>query len=316
MAIQKEFWVNDISENLFPDNSFAKNARQTIAEYIRGKYVHIPQAGAVPNVVVDRTTIPATSTRRVDTDIVFRIQSFSTDPVTIREEELQFETKDKIRSVLADHVGALSELVHTNLIYAWVAALAANASAGNAGSATAAASVVRTSGANVTAHLSGATGTRKALTFADMQSAKLVLDKQRIDAKGRYALLTPDMEKQLINDASLQGFRMQAGINNSTGTLEGQMIAGFMIMVRVNTAVYDNVTPTIKAVGAASAVTDNDMVLCWQKDCVETAQGDIKFYELIDSPLSYGSIYSTEMFAGGTKRRKDGTGIVAIVQIP
>lgn len=315
MAIEKDLWVEDIQENLFLNNSFAKFAKQTSPEHIKGRYVHIPQAGDVPGTVTDRSSLPATVTRRVDTDIVFRMQSISTNPVALTNQEVHFETKDKIRSVLADHVGALSDNVHTNLIYSWVAALLANASAGNAGSATAAAGVIRTSGSAVLAHMSSATGNRKALTYADMKRAKVVLDKQKISSAGRYALIDSDMESQLMDDAALQGFKMTTSINNGSASLEGQVIAGFTILVRVVTAVYDNAgTPVIKAVGGAAATTDNGVVVCWQKDCVETAQGSIEFFADESNPLYYGNLYSTEIFCGGTKRRKNGEGIVCIVQ--
>ena len=314
MAILKEFWLNDIEENLYPDNSFGKFSRQTSSEYIKGKIVHIPQAGDAPTVVIDRTTIPATSTRRVDTDLVFVIQSFSTDPVTIRSEELNFETKDKIRSVLYNHVEALSEAVHDNLAYNWLAARAINSAIGNAASATPAATVIRTTGADIATHVTATTGARKMFTYADLLSAKKVLDIQKVSKLGRYALLTPDMLQQLLLDTALQGFRNTAVVDNINGTFS-QKIAGFEILERVKTAIYTNAsTPVVKAVGAASAVTDNDCVMVWQKDCVETSQGSIEFFEQMGAPTSYGSIYSTEIFAGGTKRRKDGKGILAIVQ--
>ena len=316
MSVQTEFWTNDIEENLYPDNSFAKFAKQTIKQYIQGKVVHIRQAGVQPNVVIDRVTIPATSTRRVDTDLIFAIQSFTTDPVTIRNEELNFETQDKIRSVLYDHVEALSEAVHDNLAFSWLASRAINPALGNASSATPAAAVIRTSGSNIVAHLTGATGNRKMFTYADLLSAKKTLDTQKIVKTGRYALLTPDMIQQLLLDPALQGFRNTAVVDNVNGAFN-QKIAGFTILERVKTAIYDNsATPVVKAVGAAASTADNDCVMCWQENCVENAQGSIDFFEIQKSALSYGNIYSTELFAGGTKRRKDGKGIIAIVQTP
>lgn len=315
MAIQRELWIEDIVENLGLNDSFAKFARQSPAEYIHNKYVHIPQSGADPDVVVDRTSLPATATRRVDDDIVFRIQSLSTDPVAITDQELNFETKDKIRSVLAGHVRKLSNSVHTNLIYSWVAGVTANASAGNAGSATAAASVIRTTGSAIVAHLAGATGNRKGLTYADLRKAKLKLDNQNIPLEGRYALLDPDMESQLMSDPELQGFKNTVSVNNGSGSLAGQVIASFTIIVRTVTGVFNNAsTPVIKAVGAASATTDNGVVVCWQMDNVERAMGSVNFFERARDPQYYGNLYSTEIFHGGTKIRKNGDGIVCIVQ--
>lgn len=317
MAIERDLWIDVIEENLFQDNSFAKFAIQTPQESMKGRYVHIPQAGNIPGIVLDRSIFPAIVERRVDSDIVFRMQSISSNPVQISNQELQFETKDKIRSVLADHVGTLSDRVHTNLIFSWVSALLANASAGNAGSATAAASVIRTTGANILPHAGGGTGTRKAFTYADLKKAKVKLDNQNIPAEGRYAIMDTEMESQLMADPALQGFKNSVSVNNGSGTLQGQVIAGFTILIRVTVVTYDNsATPVAKAIGGANAITDNAAVVCWQKDCVQTAVGTIDFFAGEKDPLYYGNLYSTEIFTGGTKRRKNGDGIVCIVQIP
>ena len=78
---------------------------------------------------------------------------------------------------------------------------------------------------------------------------------------------------------------------------------------------YDNSsTPVPKAVGAATAATDNQAVICWQKNAVAKAKGSVKFFENKNDALYYGDVYSAECKLGGRKRRSTGAGVIEIVQ--
>ena len=55
-------------------------------------------------------------------------------------------------------------------------------------------------------------------------------------------------------------------------------------------------------------------VLCWHKNSVENALGQVKFFEDEGNPQYYGDIYSALVRMGGRIRREDQKGVVAIVQ--
>ncbi len=75
MAIQKEIWQDHIEGNLFKNNEFLL-ASTDVGQYVlQGKVVHIPQAGALPTVVKNRTVIPATVVQRTDTDITYTLMN-------------------------------------------------------------------------------------------------------------------------------------------------------------------------------------------------------------------------------------------------
>ena len=50
MAIQREIWARTIVEGLFADNSFASKSVDDSEHVNEGKRVHIPNAGAPPDV--------------------------------------------------------------------------------------------------------------------------------------------------------------------------------------------------------------------------------------------------------------------------
>lgn len=63
MALQVEIWVKSIIEGLFANNTFAARSIDH-SEFVNEKTVHVPNAGAAPNVEKNRTVFPANVTER------------------------------------------------------------------------------------------------------------------------------------------------------------------------------------------------------------------------------------------------------------
>ena len=58
MALQVQIWIKSIIENLFADNSFASKSVDHSEFFLQTKTtVHVPNAGAAPSVVKNRTTL-------------------------------------------------------------------------------------------------------------------------------------------------------------------------------------------------------------------------------------------------------------------
>ena len=300
MAIQKEIWEDHIEGNLFKNNEFLLASTDASQYVLNGKVVHIPQAGATPTVVMNRSSLPATVVQRVDTDVTYVLNEFSTDPILIPQADALELSYNKRESVLNEYESSLRQLTADNLLVSW--------------SPSTTAGIIRTTGASVASHLDSTTGTRKKFTTTDLKYAQLTLNKQNVPLEERYALLSADMFQQLTDDMSQTQYRdFSAAFDAKNGVL-GQLF-GFKIMMRSNVIVYDNsTTPVVKATGAAAAADDNDAVLCWQMNAIERALGDITFFEKIGDPQYYGDIYSVSVRMGGRKRRADEKGLVAIVQ--
>lgn len=299
-GVEVEIWVDYIIGNLFKDDQFLNDCFDESEYVLGGAVVHIPQAGAKPTVVKNRSSYPAVAVRRTDTDITYPLDEYSTDPTHITDAEAAQASYSKMDSVLGEHVASLSENYADDMLYKWAP--------------TDAACIIRTTGADAATALSAsATGTRKTFVKEDLQRAQALLDKQKVSKKDRFALIPTDMASELKNDADLKKRDFGAELDLKDGVI-GKLY-GFTLRERTDTVLYTNAaTPVPKAPGAAGAATDNLAVICWQKNAVARAMGSKKFFEDLKSALYYGDIYSCAIRLGGRKRRSDGYGVVAIVQ--
>lgn len=301
-GITQEFWVNYIIGNLFKDNSFLNYCFDESDYVLEGSVVHIPQAGAKPTVVKNRSSFPATAVRRTDTDITYVLDVYTTDPTHIPNAETIEVSYDKIDSVLGEHIDSMEEAYADDMLVKWAP--------------TAASQIILTTGAASGSSLSaGATGTRKTFLKEDLKAAQTKMNKQKTPKNDRYALIPTDMLSELQDDPDL---KKRDGVNGNEMDIKNGVIGklyGFTILERSEGIAYSNAgTPVPKAYGSATATTDNQAVLCWQKNAVAKAKGSIKVYENKGDATYYGDVYSAEAKLGGRKRRAGGEGVIAIVQ--
>lgn len=301
MAIQKEIWQDHIEGNLFKNNEFLLASTDAGQYVLQGKVVHIPQAGALANIVKNRTSLPATIVQRTDADVTYTLDEYTTDPILIPNAETFELSYSKRESVLGEYEASLRQTVADNILVDW---------SPTGGSGT----IVRTTGSSTPTTLAGTTGNRKKLTVNDLKNAQLQLNKQNVPMEGRYALISADMFQQLTDDMSATQYRdFSAAYDVKDGVL-GRLF-GFNIMMRSGVVTYDNgAVPAVNPYGAAPDAADNDGVLCWQIGAVERALGQITFFERIGDPTYYGDVYSVSVRMGGRIRRQDASGVVAIVQ--
>jgi hypothetical protein len=298
-GIAREVWQDHIEGNMFKNNEFVLASVDAGQYVLQGKIVHIPQAGGVATVVKSRSSLPATVTQRTDTDVTYDLYPYSSDPILLPNAEKFELSYNKRESVLSEHEAALNERAADEILITWAPTAAGN--------------IVRTTGDAVAAHLADTTGNRNKITTADLKAAQLKLNKQNVSKTDRYALFSSDLLNQLTDDMTQTQYRdFSAAFDSKNGVLG--MLYGFKIMERSETVSYNEGATAVNAYGAAAAATDNDAVICWQKDAVERAVGSIKFFERTDDPTYYGDVYSFEVRVGSRKRRNDQKGIVAIVQ--
>lgn len=297
MAIQREIWEGDIVANLFKNNEFLQYAFNADQYVVQGKVVHIPNAGSAPDVEKNRSSLPAAVTTRTDVDITYNLDEFTSDPIRIPHADTVELSYDKRQSVTAEAQAKLREVVADSILVNW---------------APAAGQTIKTTGDTITAYTDAATGNRKALTVADIKSAAKKMNKDDVPQEERYALLSADMYDQLLNDLTATQYRdFSAAFDPATGIL-GRLY-GFNIMMRSSVLIY-NASYAVKAVGAAGATDDNDASLVWQKNSVERALGEVRFFEDLGNPTYYSDIYSFLLRMGGRIRRNDKKGVYALTQ--
>lgn len=308
-GLNPEVWVKTIQDNIYQNNDFLSRAIDD-SQYIKGLHVHIPQAGAKPNVVENRTTLPGTVGSRSDTDLTYQIKSYTTDPQLVQNfEEMQLSYPKRV-SMLMNQMETLRFVVAQKSLFTWAPSGATR--------------IVRSTGTASALNLphTTATSTRKAVTIADVTRLKSILDKDEVPQTGRI-LLVPEYiyNNDFLNIAGLIQADQYGAPNMGSGVVARLM--GFDIMIRSTGLVYDNTgTPLIKSTNGngniTEATTDNGAILGYHPGYVSRAMGSIIPYlnngTGTGDAAYYGHIFSSEIFHGAGKRRSDQAGTAAIVQ--
>ena len=309
--ISQEVFANYIVEKLRRSNPHLGLAADE-SQYVKaGAVVHIPQAGASPQTVKNRSTFPAVATQRGDTSVTYALDSFTTEPVHVAWSEQAEISYDKTDSVLADHVATLMEAVGDNMLYNWVVGLK------NKGAATdtiPAANVIITSGALDEIEIAqGVTVQRNAFTYKELEKAQYIMNHQNVPKTDRYVLLESKMYQQLLDSLSanqMAAFQAAADLKNGVC---GRLF-GFDVLERSSVLLFTAAKAPVVP-GTTVANTMNPAALCWQKDCVTVAKGDIMPYQDYGNPQYYGDIFSAEVKMGGRCKRADWSGVVAIMAV-
>lgn len=295
-----ETWAKYIIERFWKDNQFLKNAYDDSLYVLQGRIIHIPQIGAAPVVVKNRTVFPATAVRRADTDVLYSLEEYTTDPTHIPNIDSIHISYSKQDSVLGDHMSTLTETVADDMLIKW----GANAT------------IVRTTGgtgAVTVPAVTGQTGTRLGLHHKDLQKLMIKMNVDNIPKDGNRNVMIDDNMfdyfYDTLGDTNAKDFsRFSDAANGVIGRLHG-----FNIMTRssVLAATSGN---AIKALGSTLAATDNLASVAWHKNSVAFAIGDKKLFQDLNNPLYYGDIHSLLVMAGGRVRRADGKGVYVIAQ--
>jgi len=181
----KILFARDIFDNLFPDDSFLVNSIDR-SEFVDGDWVNEATAGDVPEVVINPTSFPLETSKRTDTASGYKIDTYATKPTHLRFDENLVVNYDKRLSVLSDHLNEIQSSMTTNIAYKWGPTNSTN--------------IIRTTGDATNLSLSsGATGTRKRITFADFLAAKTYFDRNNIPLEDRHCLLNAVQAWELLS---------------------------------------------------------------------------------------------------------------------
>lgn len=317
-----EFWESTVAEFLMREYPWLMRAKDRSGN-VNNDIVHIPQAGALPGGLRNRSQYPAPIVKRTDTDILYGLDAISTNPTHISAAEKVPLSYDKVGSVFNDHIKQLNYLGAFNALYRWVGKNATMLDLN-------AANIKRTTGGVVATHLTGATGNRKVPLVADIATAKteLINQTKRELNPGKRALITDEtMYNQLKSDAVLASnlnYDLVGAVFQNGDLIK---IHGFdIIRTDVLTRFTNAGTPLAKdplsdadngvPYSTTAAATDNACMLLVDFDFVHIAKGSIKVFETLNDAAMQGDVYSALVRMGASRERFDQAGVVAIVQIP
>jgi hypothetical protein len=292
-----KLFSKEIQENLFPVNEFYKQSKLDANVSSQFGVVQVPQAGASPTVVKNPTSFPLSVSQRTDDVLEYNVDAFATNPIHIEDVNEAVTNYNKRQDIIKDHVKALNTRIADEMASIWAVTAATNK--------------IFTTGANVPAAAPSATGNRKGLVRADLAKLAVMFDKDDCLADERNILISASQYEELLNIESFINFDYV----NRKPVVDGQIgeIFGMKVFKRSRNTIFNN-SNVKKAVGAAGAATDKLSILGWSDSYVRRAEGSIKLFSDIDSPMYLGSIFNGLVRAGGTAGRTDEKGVYSLIQ--
>jgi len=293
-----KLFSKELQENLFPKNAYYKQSKVDGGIGAKFGSVEVPQAGSTPSIIVNPSSFPLTPSQRVDDVKSYNVDLYATDPIHIEDVNEIVTNYSKRSDIIKDHVMSLNSRVADEIGVAWAPVAASQ-------------KIFTTGVADGTALAPGATGTRNAMVRNDWADLATRFDIDDVAEGSKNALVDARLYAQLLKIDSFVNFDYV----NRKPTVDGQIgeIFGIKIFKRSRSVYYDG-SNAKKAVGAATAVTDNLSVLAWGDRYVRRAEGTVKVYANIDDPQFLGSIFNASVRAGGTSGRTDEKGVYALIQ--
>lgn len=313
--VPQELWNSYIIEKLRKTNPHIMLCTDESQHVKGGAVVYIPQAGAKPTVVKNRAFGAATAVQRGDTVVMYALDVFTTDPTALLKAETMELSYDKMDSVLADHTNTLAEAIGDELIYDWIRGVKPAVGGGTTTEFLPTSRRIPTTGASTPVNPEdGQTGTRKAMTYKEVQAMQAKFNKDNVPKTDRYTMLESYMQQEFIDSLSanqMAAFQASADLANG---IVGKF-AGFTFLDRSSVLALTS-GGAFRVPGEALAATDNLASIFWQKQSVTKALGDTELFQDFGNPLYYGDIHSGLVKMGGRCRREDWKGIGLVVQAP
>jgi hypothetical protein len=305
MAIQKEFWIPAIEENLYRGIELIANVATDDSAYVNNTTVHVPNAGAAPSVSRGNSTYPVAISERTDADINYDLTNFEIGPIRVGWADQMQLSYDKVKSVTNDFMGNMSEALRNYLLSQFMVTSTTSNTVATTGSST------------ETNWLGGdATGSLKHLIGANVRSAAKLLDKAKFSYSDRYLLVDYAQFWQLLGDITYNDARI-GHIAGFPVTLDN--IYGFTVVqlpyvgaLSTNSAGGTVIEPTAADGSYSFSANNRPVALAFHKSAVSWAKTSVKAFDQEQDPTMFGDILSASVFAGGQYRRSSADGVIMI----
>lgn len=274
-GLNKEIWTDILMDKFYPDGSFI-TASKDMSEFVEHNKIHLAEAGANPDVLVNNTTFPIPVTQRTDTPLEVVLQTLDTTSTVIRNAEQAELSYNKMESVMSGHKAELLAKQVKLAAYAWSPA-----------SATANNFILKTDGGVQTGF--------KKLTFEKVLELKSKFDQLNCPTDGRILVLNPIHSTHLYQQ-DLTLFR--------SAMSEGSLF-GFKVYASNAGVQYDLVALTKKTFGAVPDSNTVDCSFAYISTEVMRAVGDIDmFYTLKDPDNKGDKVNFQQRFIAASLRNK------------
>src|SRR6187549_431100 len=286
-------FTSEIQPKLFPSNSFLSRSMND-DQYVNVNTVELAHSGAIPEVKVDRTILPAPIAKRTDVATNYSIEELTTDPTLLQDSEALVVAYQKRASILDQHIKVQRQKMGNRALYKWAAG---------------ASSFRASTGTTRAAGRPAQTGNRKGFGIADILAVqqRFFADDVQADLEeiNGIAVMTPRQYSDLLAIAQFTDADKYGSSAIPSGVVRRAF--GFDIYVRSQVVVLDS-SDALKAEGATGATGDQDAAIFYSPSYVRRAVGAIKTYVDSDKPEYYGSIFSTMVRFGAIAARNDNKG--------
>jgi len=300
--LRRQF-LTELTPRLRPGNSWLSRSINDDA-YVNNNTVEIPTSGDDPNVVVDRTEIPATIKKRTDSASNYTLEELTTDPTHIGDSEQLTLYYNKRADLLNQHVEVQRKKMAERALYKWAAGADSTRIIASTGSS-------RTPGNTTGAQ----TGSRKAFIENDIIGIQQMFYADdvspELEAVNGIALITPAQYADLIKLDNFKRADAYGVSNIPSGVV--RRAYGFDFYVRSSVVSVD-ASNVLRAQGAAGATTTQDCAIFWSPSYVRRAIGAIKTYVNIGEATLYGDVLSTMVRFGAKAARSDNKGVYLLYE--
>lgn len=257
MGLHKEVWTGEMIRRFTHEGTFLQ-AVPDYSRYVDNNVIHLVDAGAKPEVLINNTTYPIAIQELTDSDVAISLDKFQTKATPITDDELHAISYKKIEHVVTSHRESLQETTGDKAAHAF-------APAGDATETP----VLKTTGDLVAG--------RKMMIHKDLVAFKAKLDTLKIPMRSRNIILSTKHE----NDLLMVDEKFEKQYNNrKEGTVINYM--GFNFFSYINTPKYavDGTTGVASKVafGAVLAGTEVDASVFFYGPHMFKCKGDAKRY--------------------------------------
>ena len=298
----KQIFSKDLEAKLFPDSSYMLQSKDDSA-FMMANQVNIPQSTSEISVteIFDNTKDSRPSAQRTDESIAYDIKQFKTQATFLQDSEDLVVNYSKRMNLVEQHADEIMAHLGNFVQHEW---------ASNSDS-----EIVRTSGGQRSA--TSGTGNRKAIEFEDLLKIRKQFRAHDISVDGLCALISPEMEMDLlqiteITDADYQGKGTGKGVLRM-GEVDRFLRINFFVRSKI-TRFSNATTPVLKALSSSDANADNAGAIFWHPKYVSLAKGSVKTLYEQGQPKIGGDEISSIARCGALYRRKDGKGVVNLVE--
>jgi hypothetical protein len=257
-GILTEVWTGELIKKLrSADQASFLDGIPDYSQYSENDVIHLIDAGADPDVLINNTTYPIPVQALTDADVAIKLDKFQTKATPVTDDELYALSYDKMSSVKERHGSAILEAKYGKAIHA----LAPQTNSAKT-------PVIKTTGGVE----GGAEAGRKMITRADIIALKKKFDMMQVPLEGRRLVLCPDH----VNDLLLvdQAFRDQY-YNYTTGKISS--LYGFEVHEYVNNP-YFGANGTKVVYGTAPAAGEYQVSVAFYTKRAFKASGSTRMY--------------------------------------